>query len=77
MTRGGYGLPKVSPGCAMPYLSMPCGRAILEPAVSGVARSQSGQPAAIFYPLGHDTPYAYVPSPKDDPSDLGIHLMST
>jgi hypothetical protein len=26
MARGGHGLPKVSPGPAMPYPSMPCGR---------------------------------------------------
>jgi hypothetical protein len=29
-------------------------------AVSGVARPLGGQPAAVFYPLGHPTPYAYV-----------------
>jgi hypothetical protein len=28
-------------------------------AVSGVARPQGGQPAAVFYPLGHLKPYAY------------------
>jgi hypothetical protein len=28
MARGGHGLPKVSPGLARPYLSMPCGQAI-------------------------------------------------
>jgi hypothetical protein len=25
-----------------------------------VARPQAGWPAAIFYPLGHPTPYAYT-----------------
>jgi hypothetical protein len=30
MTRGGHGLPKVSPGPAMRYLSLPCGRATPE-----------------------------------------------
>jgi hypothetical protein len=29
-------------------------------AVSGVAHQQSEQPAAVFYPFGHPTPYAYV-----------------
>jgi hypothetical protein len=28
-------------------------------AVSGVARPQSGQSAAVFYSLGHPTPYTY------------------
>jgi hypothetical protein len=28
-------------------------------AVSVVVRSQGGQPAAVFYPFGHPTPYAY------------------
>jgi hypothetical protein len=28
-------------------------------AVSGVDRSQGGRPAAVLYPLGHSTPYAY------------------
>jgi hypothetical protein len=29
-------------------------------AISGVACLQGRWPAAIFYPLGHPTPYAYV-----------------
>jgi predicted transporter len=29
-------------------------------AVSGVACSQGRQPAAVFFPLGHPTPYAYA-----------------
>jgi hypothetical protein len=51
IARGIHGLPKVSPWPAMPDPSMPCGRA-----VSGVARSQGGRPAAVFYPLGYPTP---------------------
>jgi hypothetical protein len=53
--RSGHGLPKVSPGPAILYSSMPCGRA-----TPGVARMQGGQPAGVFYPLGHPTPYAYA-----------------
>jgi hypothetical protein len=30
MAKGGHGLPNVSPGPAMPYLSMPCGQATLK-----------------------------------------------
>jgi hypothetical protein len=33
MARGGHGLPKVSPGTAMPYPSMPWGRATPETAL--------------------------------------------
>jgi hypothetical protein len=29
-------------------------------AVSGVTRLQGGRSAAVFYPLGHPTPYAYL-----------------
>jgi hypothetical protein len=29
-------------------------------AVSGVARLQGEQPAAVFYPFGHPTPYNYA-----------------
>jgi hypothetical protein len=46
MARGGDGLHKVSPEPAMPYPSMPSGQATPE--------------TAVFYPLGHPTPYAYV-----------------
>jgi hypothetical protein len=45
---------------AMPDLSTSCGQAIPETAVSGVARSQSWQPMAVFYHLGHPTPYVSV-----------------
>jgi hypothetical protein len=52
MTRDSYyGIPKVSPGPAMPFPSTP---------VSGVARLQGGRAAAVFHPFGHPTPYAYV-----------------
>jgi len=34
MARGGLGLPKVSLGPAMPYLSIPCGRPTLKPPCS-------------------------------------------
>jgi hypothetical protein len=61
MARGGHGLPKVSPGSAMPYPSTPAGRATpktaLGPmAVSGVASPQGGRPAGVFYPFSHPTP---------------------
>jgi hypothetical protein len=29
-------------------------------AVSEIARPQGGWPAAVFYPFGHRTPYAYA-----------------
>jgi hypothetical protein len=29
-------------------------------AISGVARTQGGPPAAVFYPLGHPAPYSYA-----------------
>jgi hypothetical protein len=49
----GHGLPEVSPGPAMPY-------------PSGAAQLQGTQPAALFYPFGHPTPYTYVPKPHED-----------
>jgi hypothetical protein len=52
MARGGHGLPKVLLGPAMPNPLMPCGR----PALRWL---QGKQPAAVFYPLGHATPYAF------------------
>jgi hypothetical protein len=51
MVSVGHGLPKVSPGPAMP-----CEGAT--PETAGVARPQGGQPAAVFFPFGHPTPYA-------------------
>jgi hypothetical protein len=63
MARGGHALPKVLPMSAMPYPFTPCWadhpRNGLT-AVSGVAHPQGRRPAAIFYPFGHPTPYAYV-----------------
>jgi hypothetical protein len=38
MASGGHGLPKVSPGPAMPYHSMTSEQAIPETAILGVAR---------------------------------------
>jgi hypothetical protein len=70
--KGGHGLPGVSPGPAIPYPSTPCGWTTPEIAlyyiviaVSGVAHPQGGQPAAVFYPFGHPTPYAHT-SPSQD-----------
>jgi hypothetical protein len=50
MARGGHGLPKVSPGPAIPYPSMPY-RFRAGPSAGRVACS---------YPFGHPTSYAYV-----------------
>jgi hypothetical protein len=50
MARGIHGLPKVSPGLAMPNPKTFM-------AVSGVVRTQGGRPAAVFYPLGYPTLY--------------------
>jgi hypothetical protein len=55
MARGGHRLPKVSLGPAMPYSSTPCGLASPET----VLRLFERRSAAIFYPFGHPTPYAY------------------
>jgi hypothetical protein len=60
--RGGHGLPIVSPGPAMPYPSLSCRQVTTETAFPGVACPQwgaGGLPAAIFYPFGSPTPYAY------------------
>jgi hypothetical protein len=56
MARGGLGLPKVSPGPAMPYPSMPCGRVTPEKALW----LAGGPPVANFYPFGHPITYAYA-----------------
>jgi hypothetical protein len=56
--RGGHGLPKISPEPAMPEPSTRCRRASPEMSVLGVARLQDRLPGAVFYPLGHPTPYA-------------------
>jgi hypothetical protein len=71
MAMDGHGLPKASPGPAMPYPSTPCWRATPETsdtAVYGVARPQDGQSAASFYLFGHPTFYAYAPQPHCLPS---------
>jgi hypothetical protein len=59
MAGGGHKLPRVSPGPAMHYPFTLCGRATPKTAVSGVARRHDGRPAAVSYPCGHHTPYAY------------------
>jgi hypothetical protein len=59
IAKGGHGLPKVSPRPAMHDTSTPYGWPTPETALSGVACPQGGRPAAIFYPFGHPTPYAY------------------
>jgi hypothetical protein len=53
MAKDGHGLPKVSPGPAMPSLT----------AVSAVARLQGRRLTAVFYPFGHPSPYAYAGYP--------------
>jgi hypothetical protein len=55
MTRGGPGLPKVSPGPAIPDPSTLRGRATPETAVWPF---QGGRPATVFYPLGNPMTYA-------------------
>jgi hypothetical protein len=62
MARGGPELLKVSLRPIMPDPSTPCGgRPLKWPySLSGVVYPQSGRPAAIFYPLEHPKPYAYV-----------------
>jgi hypothetical protein len=57
MGRDGHGLPKVSPGPAMPNPSTPCGWTTPK-AVSGVDRLQGERPAAVLYPNGDPTPHA-------------------
>jgi hypothetical protein len=61
VARGGLGLPKVSLELALLYLFMPCRWPPLKrpdgPFRGG--RPQGGQPSAIFYPIGHSSPYAY------------------
>jgi hypothetical protein len=61
MARGGHGLPKVSPGPAMPYPSTPCGWTTPETALrlfqEWPARRAGGLRPS-FYPFGHPTLYA-------------------
>jgi len=50
------------PFYALPYLSMPCPtllRPMGGPPETALWPFQGGWPAAVFYPLGHLTPYAY------------------
>jgi hypothetical protein len=51
---------KFDPGPPCLTLLRPAGGSHVK-AVAGVALPQGGRPAAVFYPLGHPTPYAYVP----------------
>jgi hypothetical protein len=63
MARGGHGHPKISPGPAMPYPSMPCGRTTSETALQrGLPVGR--WPAAFFYPSGHPGPYVYTINSK-------------
>jgi hypothetical protein len=51
IVRGGHGLPKILPGPTMP---------IAQPFYAlWVTRLPCRRPAAILYPLGHPSPYAY------------------
>jgi hypothetical protein len=55
-----HGIPKVSPGPAMPNPYTPCGRATPPNclmAVWEVAHPQGERPAAVFFPLGYPYPY--------------------
>jgi hypothetical protein len=63
MARGIHGLPKVSPRPALPNPSMTPGPATPKTALlpfQGLVCSQGGQPAALSYPFGHPTLYAYA-----------------
>jgi hypothetical protein len=62
MVRGGHGLPKVSPGPAMPDPSTSCGRATPEKALrlfQGWPACRVGGLRPSSTPFGHPTPYAY------------------
>jgi hypothetical protein len=59
MARGGHGLPKVSPGHALLYLSMPCGQGMY-PLKRPHGRFMGCPPVAAFYPFRHPVPYAYA-----------------
>jgi hypothetical protein len=63
LPRGGHRIPKVSCKPTMPYPSLPYEAATLETAVlpfQGWPARKRVQPAAVFYPFGHPTPYAYT-----------------
>jgi hypothetical protein len=51
MARGVHGLPKVSPGTAMPYPCMPCGPATPETAIQGWPVHRAGGLRPSFTPL--------------------------
>jgi hypothetical protein len=55
------------PGPPCPTLLRPAGEPPLKRlhVVSGMARPQGEQPAAVFYPFGHPMPYAYDFRPCD------------
>jgi hypothetical protein len=61
---GGHGLPKVSPGPAMPDPSTPFGWAIpettLQPFLECPAHRAGEQLAAVFYSFRHPAPYAHA-----------------
>jgi hypothetical protein len=59
-------LPKVSWEPAMPDPST---------AVLGVASPQGGRPAAVFFPFGHPTPYAY--DQKQSYGNSVVHCASS
>jgi hypothetical protein len=59
MARGGRGLPKVSPGPAMPYSSTPCRQATLGTALwpfQGWSAEQSGRPSSTLLDTRFRTP---------------------
>jgi hypothetical protein len=69
MARGGHGLPKVSPGPAMPYLSMPCGRATPKTALQlfqGWSAQRVGglRPSSIPLNTPRHTPLHFPPSTR-------------
>jgi hypothetical protein len=74
---------KFHPGLLCPNLLLPAGRPAGKPplkrlyglmAFSGVALPQGRQPATVFYPLGHPTPYAYAES-WYQPSPVPVTLI--
>jgi hypothetical protein len=74
MAKAGHGLLKVSLGSTMPYPSTPCGRPPLKRPYGRVrgGRPQGRRIAAIFYPLGHPTPYASAASGDDGTANYGV-----
>jgi hypothetical protein len=69
--RGGHGLPKVSTGPAIPYLSMPCGRSAPETAlwpIQGRPADREGGLWPSFTPLDTPRHTAMPPTPDEFPS---------